>query len=106
MAALDTGGSELLFGFDKDANSHLFNIFQDRIMSDALEDHYGSVSIGGRIFIRFRLAGDIVVNAQEEMEAGDVVTSMDTNCTRYKVEFGPDKTKIMSHTIQMAVMDI
>ena len=31
------------------------------------------------------------------MEAGDIVTSMDTNCTRYKMEFGPDKTKIMTN---------
>ena len=35
----------------------------------------------------------IVVNAEEEEEAEDIVTSMDTHCTRYKMEIGQDKTK-------------
>ena len=41
-------------------------------MSDALEDHKSSVSIGGRIVINFLFADhvcDIVVNAEEEEEA-------------------------------------
>ena len=62
-------------------------------MSDALEDHRGSVSIGGRIKVKFRFTDDIVVNAEEEDEAGDIVTSMDTAHTRYKIEIWPDKTK-------------
>ena len=62
-------------------------------MSGALEDHKGSVSIGGRIFINFRFADDIVVNAEREEEAGDIVTSLDTTCTRYLIEIGPDKTQ-------------
>ena len=66
-------------------------------MSDALEYHKGSVSIGGRIFINFRFADDIVVNAEEEEAADDIVTSMDTICTRYKKEIGPGKTIIMTN---------
>ena len=53
-------------------SSTLFNIF----LSGALEDHKGSVSTGGRIFINFRLADGIVVNAEEIQEADDIVTSM------------------------------
>ena len=44
----------------------IFNIFLERSMSDALEDHRGSVSIGGRIKVKFRFTDDIVVNAEEE----------------------------------------
>ena len=40
---------------------------------------------------------DIVVNAEEEEEAGDIVTSMDATCTKYMMEIGPDKTKIMTN---------
>ena len=76
-------------------SSTLFNIFLKRIMSDALEDHKGGVSIERRIFIDFRFADGIVVNAEEEEEADDIVISMNTACTRYRVEIGPDKTKIM-----------
>ena len=50
--------------------------------------------IGGRIFINIRSKDDIVVKAEEEEEAGDIVTSMDTDFTRYKMEIGPDKTKL------------
>ena len=51
----------------------LFNIFLERIMCEALDDHEGSVSIGGRLITNFRFAHDIVVNAEEEEEAGVLV---------------------------------
>ena len=37
----------------------LFNIFLERIMTDALEDHGGTVSIGGRTITKLRFADDI-----------------------------------------------
>ena len=37
----------------------LFNIFLERIMTDALEDHEGTVSIGGRTITNLRFADDI-----------------------------------------------
>ena len=38
----------------------------ERIMTDALEDHAGSVSIGGRTIINLRFADDIDGSAVEE----------------------------------------
>ena len=75
----------------------LFNIFLERIMCEALDDHEGSVSIGGRLITNFRFADDIVVNAEEEEEAGVLVDLLDTTTTRYKLEIGPDKTKVMTN---------
>ena len=37
----------------------LFNIFLERIMTDALEDHEGTVNIGGRTITGLRFADDI-----------------------------------------------
>ena len=37
----------------------LFNIFLERIMTDALEDHEGTVSIGGRTITNLHFADDI-----------------------------------------------
>ena len=51
----------------------LFNILLERIMCEALDDHKGSVSIGGRLITNFRFADDIVVNAAEEEEAGVLI---------------------------------
>ena len=74
-----------------------FNIFLERIMCEALDDHEGSVSIGGRLITNFRFADDIVVNADEEEEAGVLIDRLDRTTTRYKMEIGPDKTKVMTN---------
>ena len=68
----------------------LFNIFLERIMCEALDDHEGSISIGGRLIINFRFADYIVVNAEEKEEAGFLIDRLDRTTTRYKMEIGPD----------------
>ena len=75
----------------------LLNIFLERIMCEALDDHEGSVSIGGRLIANFRFADDIVVNAEEEEEAGVLVDRLDRTTTRYKMEIRQDKTKMMTN---------
>ena len=88
---------QLLFGFDKDAYSPKLCLILERIISDALEDHKGSLRVGGRIFINFRVVDDIVVNAEEEEEPNDIITSVDTICTSSKMQIGLDKTEIMTN---------
>ena len=66
-------------------------------MCEELEDHEGSVSIRGRLITNFRFADDIVVNAEEQEEAGVLVDCLDTTTTRYKMEIGPDQTKVMTN---------
>ena len=70
-------------------------------MCEALDDHEGSVNIGGRLITNFRFADDIVVNAEQEEGTGILVDRLDTTTTRYKMEIGPDKTTVMT-TTQMA----
>ena len=45
----------------------LFKIYLERIMTDALEDHEGTVSIGGRTITNLRFADDIDGLAGEEL---------------------------------------
>ena len=71
-------------------------IFLGRIMCEALDDHEGSVSIGGQLITNFRFEDDIVVTTEEE-EASVLVDHLDTTTTRYKVEISPDKTKVMTN---------
>ena len=49
-------------------SSTLFNIFLKRILTDTLEDHEGTVSIGGRAITNLRFADDIDGLAGEEEE--------------------------------------
>ena len=44
-----------------------FNIFLERIVSDALEEHDGKVSIGGRTITNLRLTDNIDALAEEGM---------------------------------------
>ena len=62
----------------------LFNIFLERIMSDALEEHDRKVSIGGRNITNLRFVDDIDALAEEEQELEALVESLDKTCTRYK----------------------
>ena len=76
----------------------LFNIFLERIMSDALEEHDGKVSIGGRNITNLRFADDIDALAEEEQELEALVESLDKTCTRYKIEISAEKTKLMTNS--------
>ena len=51
----------------------LFNIFLERIMTDALEDHKGTVSSGGKRSTNLRFADDIDGLAGEEEEMAKLV---------------------------------
>ena len=62
----------------------LFNIFLEWIMSDALKEHDGEASIGGRNITNLRFADD--TGAEEEQELEALVESLDKTCTMYKIE--------------------
>ena len=63
----------------------LFNIFLERIMTDALEDYEGTVSTGGRTITNLRFADDIDSLAGEEEELADLVERLDKASTAYKL---------------------
>ena len=69
-------------------------------MSDALEEHDGKVSIGGRNITNLRFADDIDALAEEEQELEALVEILDKTCTRYKMEISAEKTKLMTKHCQ------
>ena len=66
-------------------------------MSEVLDDHEGRVGIGGQLITNFRFADDIVVNADEEEEAGVQLGRLYKSTTRYKIEIGPGRTKMITN---------
>ena len=74
-----------------------FSIFLDRIMTDALEDHEGTVSIGGRSITNLRFADDIDDLAGEEEELANLVERLDKASTAYGMEVSAEKTKLMTN---------
>ena len=73
----------------------LFNTFLERIMTDVLEDHEGTVSIGGRTIINLRFADDIDGLAGEEEELVKLVERLDKASTAYGMEIITEKIKLM-----------
>ena len=64
----------------------LFNIFLERILTDASEDHEGTVNIGGRTITNLRFADDIDGLAGEEEELANLVERLDKASTAYGME--------------------
>ena len=65
-------------------------------MTDASEDHEGTVSIGGRTITNLRFADDIGGIAGEE-EVANLVEHLDKVSTAYGMEISAEKTKLMTN---------
>ena len=68
-------------------------------MRDALEDHEGTVSIGGRTITNFHFADDIDGLAREEEELAKLVERLDKASAAYGMEINAEKTKMMTNNI-------
>ena len=75
----------------------LFNIFLERIMTDALENHEGTVSIGGRTISNLRFADNINGLAGADEELAKLVGRLDKAATAYGMEISAEKTKLMTN---------
>ena len=65
-------------------------------MTDTLEDHEDTVSIGGRTITNFRFADDIDGLAGEEEELAKLVEHLDKASTAYGMEISAEKTNLMT----------
>lgn len=75
----------------------LFNIFLERLMTDALEEHDGSISIGGRNITNLRFADDIDGLAGSEPELATLLERLDKTSQAYGMEISAEKTKVMTN---------
>ena len=67
-------------------------------MSDALEEHDGKVSLGGRNITNLWFADDIDALAEEEQELEALVEILRKTFTRYKMEISAEKTKLVTNS--------
>ena len=63
-------------------------------MTDALEDHEGTVSTGGRTITNLRFADDIDGLAGEKEELANLVQRLDKASTVYGMEISAEKAKL------------
>ena len=65
-------------------------------MTDALEDHEGTVNIGGRTITNLHFADDIDGLVGEEEELANLVECLDKASTAYSMQISAEKTKLMT----------
>ena len=75
----------------------LFNIFLERIITDALEDHEGTVSTGGKTITNLRFADDINGLAGAEEELANLLERLDKASTAYGMEISAEKTRLVTN---------
>ena len=75
----------------------LFNILLEQIMNDALDNHVGSVNIGGKIITNLRFADDIDGLAGSESESANLIKIIDNTARAYGMEINSTKTQIMAN---------
>ena len=66
-------------------------------MTDALEDHEGTLSIGGWTNTNIRFADDIDGLAGQEEELANLVECLDKASTAHGMEISAEKTKLMTN---------
>ena len=67
-------------------------------MTDALEEHQETVSIGGRIFTNLHFADDIDGLAGSEQELENLVGHLDRYSTAYGMKINANKTQLMTNS--------
>ena len=82
------------------------NSFREQFISDALAEHDGKVSTGGRNITNLGFADDIDALAEEKQELEALVESLDKTCTRYKIEISAEKTKLMKNSANGTMREI
>ena len=66
-------------------------------MTDTLENHEGTVGIGGRTITNLCFADDIDGLAGEEEELTNLVEHLDKASTAYNIEVSAEKAKLMTN---------
>ena len=75
-------------------------------MADALEDHEGTVSIGGRTITNLRFADDIKGLAGHEQELVKLVNHLEEASTAYGMQISAVKTQLMKNNTSGISTDI
>ena len=75
-------------------------------MTYAVNDHEGTVSIGGRNITNLRFADDVDGLAGRERELADLVERLDKTSTAFGMQINAEKTKLMTNNTNGFSTDI
>ena len=84
----------------------LFNIFLERIVTDALDYRQGTVSIWGSTITNLRFTDDIDGLAGKEEELASLVDRLDKTSAAFDTKSSAEKTKLMTNNTNGISIDI
>ena len=84
----------------------LFNIFLDRIVTDALEDRQGTVSIEGRTITNLPFVDDIDGLAGKEEELTFLLGRLDKPSAPFGMKISAEKIKVITNITNGISIDI
>ena len=84
----------------------LFNIFLERIMAEAFEDHEGTVSIGSRTITNLCFVDNIDGLAGQEQELVMLVNHLEEASTAYGMQISAEQTQLMTNNTNGISTDI
>ena len=64
-------------------------------MPDALGQHNGKVTVGGRTITNLQFADDIHALAEKEQELETLIESLDKSCARYEIGKSAEEAKLI-----------
>ena len=82
-----------------------FNIFFERILADALEDHEGAVRIGSRTIRNLCFADDIDGLDGQEQEQVKLVNHLGEASTAYGMQISAEKIQLMTNNTKSISTD-
>ena len=77
--------------------THPLQQFLERITTDAIEDHEGTVSIVGRTITNLHFADDIDGLVGEEKELANLFECLDKASTTYGMDISAERTKLITN---------
>ena len=91
--------AKLVERHNKASIAYGMEINAEKTMTNALEDHKGTVSIVGRTITNLLFADDIDGLAREGEELAKLVERLDETSTDYSMEISAEKTRLMTTPI-------
>jgi len=73
----------------------LFNLFLERIMTDALDEYSGGVSCAGRKIVDLRFADDIDLVEESASGIQEITKRLEKTAKKYGMEISTEKSKVM-----------
>ncbi len=85
---------------------HLYNLYLERVMLEALEEEEGGVEVSGVKFTNMRYADDIVIVAKTRDDLQRMLEKTEEQCKRFKLEINKNKTKSMKIAREREVLNV